>query len=105
MPDNLPPYLSISNDVSKDISRSVEKINPDKVAILVDENTQQHCLPLLDIHFDIVIQIKSGEAYKNLQTCEFIWSELTKAHFTRKSLLINLGGGVIGDMGGFAAAT
>ena len=42
---------------------------------------------------------------KNLETCQLIWNELTNSAFDRKSLVINLGGGVIGDMGGFCAAT
>ncbi len=78
----------------------------DKIGILVDENTAQHCLPLLNGNFDFAqINIQSGEEYKNLQTCGRIWSELTSLGFSRKSLLINLGGGVITDMGGFAAST
>lgn len=77
----------------------------DKVAVLVDEHTQTHCLPKIKIDDPLIIQIKSGEINKNLSTCEHIWSKLTQAAFTRKSLMINLGGGVIGDMGGFVAGT
>lgn len=79
-----------------------------RVAILVDEKTNKNCLPLL---LDVLpknvlkIQIKSGEHHKNIQTCEQIWMALTKANFDRHALLINLGGGVIGDMGGFCAST
>jgi len=77
-----------------------------KVAILVDENTKRNCLYKLP-KFDncTIIEIKSGEEHKNITTCSFIWEELTNNHFDRKSLLINLGGGVIGDMGGFCAST
>ncbi len=75
------------------------------VFILVDENTVKHCYPkvlgLLPQHH--IIQIHSGEEYKTLQTCELIWQQLTDANADRKAVLINLGGGVIGDMGGFAA--
>ena len=79
-----------------------------RVAILVDEKTNKHCLPLLAEALPknfLKIQIKSGEHHKNIQTCEQIWFALTRANFDRHSLLINLGGGVIGDMGGFCAST
>jgi len=77
-----------------------------KVAILVDENTKQNCLPKLpQLDNSIIIEIKSGEEHKNINTCNLIWKQLTAHHFDRNSLLINLGGGVIGDMGGFAAST
>ncbi len=105
MQNKTPSYLSISSNITVDISINLEAIMPDKVAVLVDENTLEHCLPSLNIPYNLLIQIKSGESQKNLHTCEYIWSELTKAGFTRKSLLVNLGGGVITDMGGFAAAT
>jgi 3-dehydroquinate synthase len=84
-----------------------EKFSGQKIFILVDENTYLHCyLPiqkLLPTHQ--VIQISAGEIYKNLETCQYIWQQLTVYQADRKSVLINLGGGVIGDMGGFCAAT
>ena len=77
-----------------------------KVAVLVDENTKKDCLNLLPILNDsIIIEIKSGEKNKTLSTCNLIWEELSEYNFDRDSLLINLGGGVIGDMGGFCAST
>ena len=80
--------------------------NYSKVAILVDENTKRDCLHKLPkIENALIIEIKSGEEYKNISTCNFIWEQLTINNFDRNSLLINLGGGVIGDMGGFCAAT
>ena len=76
------------------------------VFVLSDENTEQHCLPKIKeaisgVH---ILTISSGEKNKNLHTCEHIWTELTDRVADRKSLLINLGGGVISDMGGFAAS-
>ena len=77
-----------------------------KVAILVDENTKRNCLSKLqELRNPIIIEIKSGEQNKNITTCNFIWQELTNHEFDRNSLLINLGGGIIGDMGGFCAST
>ena len=80
------------------------------LAILVDENTKEHCLPLLlaqlpSLSNSLIIEIETGEENKNISSCSLIWEKLSKHNFDRNSLLINLGGGVIGDMGGFAAST
>jgi len=74
--------------------------------VLVDENTLQHCYPFVKtcLPAHVLIQIQSGEKHKTISTCEIIWEELTNANADRKSLLINLGGGVISDIGGFAAS-
>lgn len=90
------------------LRKSLDKIRPSSVFILVDENTEKHCLPHLFEHLDImatVIRIDSGEIHKNIGTCQRVWSELVKGGADRQSLVINLGGGVIGDLGGFCAAT
>jgi len=105
MSKNLPSYLTITNNLTQELEAAISTIKPDKIALLVDEHTKKHCLPFLEISFDSLIEIKSGEAQKNLNTCKLIWENLTALNFSRNSLLINLGGGVIGDMGGFAAAT
>ena len=78
-----------------------------QVAVLIDENTKRYCLPLLEIYLKNItlIEIKSGEIYKTLDTCKIIWAALTAQQFDRQGLLLNLGGGVIGDMGGFCATT
>jgi len=77
------------------------------IAILVDENTKLHCYAPNKIHFPphYLIEVSSGEKNKNLDVCQYIWNELTRLNFDRHSLLIILGGGVLGDMGGFCAAT
>ncbi len=78
-----------------------------QIGVLVDENTKRACYPLLQpfLPAHSVCEIRSGEVHKNLTTCSQIWQWLTEKQFDRKGLLINLGGGVIGDMGGFCAAT
>ena len=78
--------------------------------ILVDENTHQHCLPQLITNVEVlttaeIIEIDSGEENKTLETCTQLWEVLTELGADRQSVLINLGGGVITDMGGFVAAT
>lgn len=80
-----------------------------QVFILTDENVALFWLPEVaywlrcDPAIDIVI--KAGEQYKNLQTVQRIWKTLMKHHADRNALLINLGGGVITDLGGFVAST
>lgn len=76
-----------------------------QVFILVDENTLLHCYPLVKpaLPEHILIQIQSGEENKTLTACTLVWDMLTKHNADRDSVLINLGGGVIGDLGGFAA--
>jgi 3-dehydroquinate synthase len=81
-----------------------------KIAILVDKNTKRDCLSIFlranpQLNHALIIEIKLGEKNKNILTCNFIWQQLTENNFDRNSLLINLGGGVIGDIGGFCAST
>ena len=77
--------------------------------ILTDENTSKHCLPLLAKSKRALLKcnfiINSGEHNKNIQTIEQIWQFLHNQNADRKSLLINLGGGQVCDLGGFAAGT
>jgi 3-dehydroquinate synthase len=103
----LPEEIEISQNISVNIQAFFNSSDYDKVAVLVDENTRLHCLPLVQnvIKPTDIIEIESGEEKKTLDTCVRIWKELTDNHYERKSLLVNLGGGVIGDMGGFCAAT
>ncbi len=77
------------------------------VFILVDENTAKHCLNLIEksLDFDFkTIEIPAGESYKTLETCAEIWQKMSDEGADRQSLLINLGGGVVTDIGGFVAS-
>ena len=79
-----------------------------KIIFLCDTNTERDCLSLLDIDtFGNAkkIVINAGETYKNIQTCQYIWSELLRFRADRNTVLVNVGGGVVSDIGGFAAAT
>lgn len=78
--------------------------------VLVDENTRAACWPLLQeavpaLANAVVIEIPAGEEHKKLKTCHIVWQALLNGNADRHSLLLNLGGGVIGDLGGFVAAT
>ncbi len=104
--NNLPDNVLITNDVGSTLDRVLQELSPDKIHFLIDENTEKYCLPIIDqIGEFSYSQILSGESNKNIDTCAMIWEDMTKNNLTRNSLLINLGGGVIGDMGGFTAAT
>jgi len=98
-----PDSLYFTSDPTRVFNQLIEDFDPDKVVFLVDENTGKYCLHAFSDPQHIII--KSGEAHKTLDTCQYLWQELTAREFSRKSMLINLGGGVIGDMGGFVAAT
>ena len=81
-----------------------------KIFVLVDENTEKFCLPVLKekvggLDATQIISVPCGEEFKTLKTVSFIWEKLTEMGASRDSLLLNLGGGVITDMGGFAAST
>ena len=80
-----------------------------QVFILTDENVAPFWLPEVArwLHCDAAtdIIIKAGEEHKNLQTIQRIWKILMKHHADRNALLVNLGGGVITDLGGFVAST
>jgi 3-dehydroquinate synthase len=80
-----------------------------EIFILVDPNTRKYCLPLLQEKSGIlakaaVVEIEGGENSKSLATAEKIWNRLLEAGAGRNSLLVNLGGGVVSDLGGFVAA-
>ncbi len=102
---SIPQNVLVNVDASERLQSIISQGDFDKVTVLVDDNTLRDCWPLLDLPGIDLIQIESGEQHKTLQTCESIWQQMTDLHLSRNSLLVNLGGGVIGDMGGFAAST
>ncbi|HWV32457.1 MAG TPA: 3-dehydroquinate synthase [Dyadobacter sp.] len=77
-----------------------------KIVVIADNNTKRLCYPILKAFLPkhSVVTVPSGEAHKTLATCEKIWEFMTKEELDRHALVINVGGGVIGDMGGFCAA-
>ena len=90
-----------------------QKINTEDystVFILCDDNTHTHCLPVLNdlipetVKANILL-MREGELNKNISTCTDLWKELSAKGADRNSLLINLGGGVVTDLGGFVACT
>ncbi|MDL2305797.1 3-dehydroquinate synthase [Bacteroides sp. OttesenSCG-928-D19] len=101
--------IVISENLEQELKQAVFNNSPDKIFILSDEYTHRLCMPLLknysflDAAEEIVIA--AGDVHKNIETLQTIWAVLTTRKATRRSLLINLGGGMVTDLGGFAAAT
>lgn len=99
--------IIFSGDITQDLGRYLESKTFSKLGVIADSNSVRHCYPLIapslpqHEHFSF----EAGEINKNIQTCGEIWQWMTDAGFDRKSLIINLGGGVAGDMGGFCAST
>ena len=98
-----------STDLNKDLSDILSRLSFDKLFLLTDENTERLCYPLVKDNTQIAkagkIIIKAGDDNKNIETLSSIWKYLSENGATRHSLLINLGGGMLTDIGGFAAAS
>lgn len=90
------------------LSKFLSKQNYSSVVVLTDTHTRRYCYPILQEiigkYEPIEICIRPGEKHKNLETCREIWDKLGIKGVDRNALLINLGGGVVSDMGGFVAA-
>jgi 3-dehydroquinate synthase len=97
----------IISPISESLKTFLTTHDYSKIIVLTDTNTKRLCYPIIKdtLPKHTVITVKHGEENKNLPTCEVIWSAMTEAQLDRYALMINLGGGVIGDMGGFCAAT
>jgi len=92
------------------LNEHLKSSNYSKIFFLVDENTNVDCMPFVlanidaEISYDI-LEMESGEENKNLDICLGLWEALSEYGADRKSLMINVGGGVITDLGGFVAST
>lgn len=92
----------------KALNEWVAKNTYSKVFVLTDDNTQTHCLSYFEgkVGFDFIpLSIPAGEENKHIHSCMSLWEALSSLGADRKSLLINLGGGVVTDLGGFVACT
>ncbi|MDP2068939.1 MAG: 3-dehydroquinate synthase [Lutibacter sp.] len=103
-------FVNFNEDAYRKLNIYISEYKPSAIFVLVDENTNNHCLPILlqelETEAEIeIIEIEAGEINKNLDTCSGVWHALTELGTDRKSLMINLGGGVITDLGGFVAST
>ena len=101
--------IIISNDIEHDLATAVAESEHDRVFVLTDDTTHECCLPkvaaLLAQYDAVPITIPHGDQHKTLGALGDVWTALQQGGATRHSLLINLGGGMVTDLGGFAAAT
>ena len=99
----------ISEQLEKVLTEAVATCHADRSFILTDKTTMALCWPVIQNYSYIknakTITIKAGDTHKNLESISHVWSELQRMGATRHSLLINLGGGMVTDLGGFAAST
>ena len=99
----------LSEDLQQTLGRAVAACSHDRLFVLVDETTEQLCWPVV-AGFDYMsearlIVIGATDSHKTLDTLSHVWSELQRMGATRHSLMVNLGGGMVTDLGGFAAST
>ena len=99
----------IFQDLRKDLYSAIQECPHDKLFILVDEHTRELCLPLISgfgyLNDANIITIGAEDVHKNVETLVHVWQSLGDGGASRHSLMINLGGGMVTDLGGFAAST
>ena len=99
-----------NNEGYNELNKIISENNYSTLFIMVDSNSNEVCLPkllpLIETESRIeIIEFDAGEINKNIETCVQIWNVLTELGADRKSLIVNLGGGVVTDLGGFVAST
>ena len=107
------PRIIISKDLGAELTTAINECEHDRIFVLTDTNTEKYCLPIFQAALASSpfkgeierICIPSSDLSKTLDSVSHVWQELQKGGATRHSLLINLGGGMVTDLGGFAAST
>lgn len=99
----------VSGNLERDLVNAIAECEHDKIFILTDQTTHDMCLPKLQNFLCLKgaqsIVIKVGDTNKTLDSLAEVWTALSQGGATRHSLMINLGGGMVTDLGGFAAST
>ena len=99
----------ISTSLVQHISEAIAAVSPDRLFILCDEKTVQYCWPKVSmfdcLHEAKMIVIPEGDNNKTLENVAYVWQELQKGEASRHSMMVNLGGGMVTDLGGFVAST
>lgn len=97
------------DDLTETIDETVSRLNPSSVTVVTDSNVNKEVIPFLKNSRTIadasLAVVESGEKHKNLESVVRIWETLEKSSATRSGLVLNIGGGMVTDLGGFAAAT
>ena len=101
--------IIISEDLCQSLTQAIDEVKHDLLFVLCDETTERLCLPVVS-GFECMkpakrITIPATDTYKTLESLSHVWSELQRMGATRHSLMVNLGGGMVTDLGGFAAST
>ena len=104
-----PQKVILSTNLQQSLNEAIAACKYDVLFVLVDETTERLCLPVV-ADFECMqaaqrIVIKDTDTNKTLESVAHVWSELQRLGATRHSLMINLGGGMVTDLGGFAAST
>ncbi len=102
--------IYFKDEAYKQLNNYLSDNQINKIFVLVDKNTEAHCFPrfkdAISNSIEIeTITINAGEVNKNITTCVQVWKKLTELQADRRSLMINLGGGMVTDLGGFVAST
>ncbi len=101
--------IIISNNLEKRLQESINECGHDKVFVLTDDTTKAKCFPVLEnmqcLANATLITIGVSDEQKNIDSLVKVWSALGQNGATRHSCMVNLGGGMITDLGGFAAST
>ncbi len=99
--------IVFTTDVRKELHEELKPYGEENVFVLTDKNTCKYCLPLLELQMMLpghVIVLDPGESYKSLESVAKIWTVLSEKGAKRSSVLVNVGGGLVTDIGGFAAS-
>ena len=101
--------IIISKDLCQSLAKAIDEVRHDLLFVLCDETTERLCLPVIS-DFECMkpaqrITIPATDSHKTLESLSYVWSELQRMGATRHSLMVNLGGGMVTDLGGFAAST
>ncbi|MGF1556658.1 3-dehydroquinate synthase [Paucihalobacter sp.] len=102
--------IHFNAEAYKHLNSYLNTVKFSKIFVIVDSNTHDYCLPkfLANVETEVtieIIEIEAGEIHKNIETCVGVWEALAELDADRKALIINLGGGVVTDLGGFVACT
>lgn len=101
--------ILISNNILNELEYAVQECKPDKVFTLTDRTTAEKCLPMVSacssLRASHSITIEPTDTHKDINSLENVWKDLSMHGATRHSCMVNIGGGMVTDLGGFAAST
>lgn len=99
--------IVFTREASAELRNKLKNVSASDVFVLVDNNSRNYCLEYLNMGYvpgEHIITVAEGEHNKSLENVQLIWHMLSACHARRNSVLVNIGGGLITDIGGFAAS-